>query len=88
LGLREEERLLERAKGLLQRGEYESLPHEISKLREVLLSEEKRDPELLLSFLDKLKKFEILLIGVKEEVRRKLRSLTEEGFLLKGYKGR
>ncbi len=84
--LKEEEKLLERAEELLKRGEYESLPNEILKLRDLLAKEENRDPQALLLFLDKLKKFEILLIGAKEEIRRKLRSLREEGFLLRGYK--
>jgi len=86
LCLKEEEKLLERAEELLKRGEYESLPNEILKLRDLLAKEENRDPQALLLFLDKLKKFEILLIGAKEEIRRKLRSLREEGFLLRGYK--
>jgi len=86
LYLKEEEKILERARELLIRGEYESLPNEILKLGELLLREKERDPQALLLFLDKLKKFEILLIGAKEEVRRKLRSLREEGLLLRGYK--
>jgi len=86
LCLKEEEKILERARELLIRGEYESLPNEILKLGELLLREKERDTQALLLFLDKLKKFEILLIGAKEEVRRKLRSLREEGLLLRGYK--